>query len=513
MRFRKERKSALRAQCTKALILVILGFCALFFIEALRSGSRVEQIEYLCLLLACCYMCGRFYRLDCSDAPHKRPFTKVQDQEHVKTTDEHDALTNLPNRTRFEIRLRERLNHAKPLGLAVGVLMIHVNCYKTLNGILGYEAGDRLLQMIGKRIAGRCESSEEMFRIGVDDYSIILGEYASPDDMHQRAENLLSGLNLSAMLGEAEYYISLSQGIALYPADGETAEQLARNAELAVYYAKEHGIDVYRYSNFIKTRTLSRLELENDMRKGLERQEFFLEYQPQVHLDSGKMVGLEALVRWAHPKRGLMSPAEFIPIAEDCGFIVQLGEWVLRTACRQNKLWQEEGFEPVSISVNLSMRQFRDFRFVELVADVLTETGMDAKYLELEITESMTIDKKSAFEQLQGLKQLGIFISIDDFGTGYSSLHYLKNLPIDRIKIDRSFLQEVVADGSDAAIISTIAAMAHHLKLKVTAEGVENTDQLEFLKLQNCHEGQGYLFSRPVPAKELKRDFLVKVAV
>lgn len=224
------------------------------------------------------------------------------------------------------------------------------------------------------------------------------------------------------------------------------------------------------------------------------------------------MVGMEALVRWNHPKRGLLPPSEFIPLAEESGLIVPLGEWVLKTACLYNKKWQLEGFEPVCVSVNLSMRQFRQYNLAEHVDAILQEVGLEPRYLELEVTESMTYDIETALDQLHRLKRLGIHISIDDFGTGYSSLYYLKSLPIDRLKIDRAFVKEVMYDGNDAAIVSTITTMAHHLKLKVTAEGVENEEQLEFLKLQRCHEGQGYLFSKPVPAGVLESEFLSRLA-
>ncbi|MNS38763.1 Phytochrome-like protein cph2 [compost metagenome] len=349
--------------------------------------------------------------------------------------------------------------------------------------------------------------------MGEDEFAVIVPGVSNVSGIHDRMDQLLTALESTMVIENSEYHLSVSLGLALFPEDGQTADQLLQNADMAVHNAKEQGIESSRYTPSMQVQVQSRLKLENDLRKGIERQEFFLEFQPQIHLDTGKIVGMEALVRWNHPHRGLISPAEFIPLAEESGLIVPLGDWVLRTACIQNKNWQIQGYEPICISVNLSMRQFRQSHLSEHIGDLLAEIGLDPKYLELEITESMTFDKETAFDQLRRLKELGVHISIDDFGTGYSSLHYLKSLPIDRLKIDRSFVKEVMENNNDAAIVSTITSMAHHLKLKVTAEGVESQEQLEFLKLQRCHEGQGYLFSKPVGAQDIEARFLCREAV
>ncbi|WKL00729.1 EAL domain-containing protein [Paenibacillus amylolyticus] len=284
--------------------------------------------------------------------------------------------------------------------------------------------------------------------------------------------------------------------------------EIIQNADTALHSAKEQGMELNRFAHAMQMKAQERLQLENDLRKALDRGQFYLVYQPQVNLQSGLIVGMEALVRWQHPQRGSVSPAEFIPLAEESGLIVPLGEWVLREACAQNKQWQEAGYRKLCVSVNLSMRQFRHSHLLDNINGILKETGLEPVWLELEITESMTFDKDRSFEQLRKIKEIGVHISIDDFGTGYSSLHYLKDLPIDRLKIDRSFVNEVMEDSNNAAIVSTITSMAHHLQLKVTAEGVENEDQMVFLRNQHCHEAQGYFFSKPIKAAEFEKQFL-----
>lgn len=393
----------------------------------------------------------------------------------------------------------------------IGVAVININRFKAINDSLGYSAGDKLLTEVGERLSDLCSPSEVIYRMGEDEFAIVIHGYGDVEAVEMRAEQLLGSVNPAVMIDKTEYHISLSMGLSIFPEDGDSVDQMIQYADMAVHSAKELGLDFIRYTPAMKLRTQSKVELENDMRKGLDRGEFFLEFQPQVSLDSGNTVGMEALVRWNHPTRGLLSPGEFIPLAEESGLIVPLGEWVLRTACQHNKQWQDEGYEPICVSVNLSMRQFRQYNLADRVDMILKEVGLEACYLELEITETMTFDIDTAFEQLHSLKRLGLYISIDDFGTGYSSLYYLKTLPIDRLKIDRSFVKEVMLDGNDAAIVSTITTMAHHLKLKVTAEGVESKDQLEFLKLQNCHEGQGFLFSKPVPAGVFESQFLTRL--
>ncbi|NGZ75904.1 putative bifunctional diguanylate cyclase/phosphodiesterase [Saccharibacillus alkalitolerans] len=416
-----------------------------------------------------------------------------------------DDLTGLPNRRSLHAKLDSRFD--KAYSGKTALMVLNINRFKTINDSLGYEAGDRLLGIVSEMLQNHMKEPEEVFRTGGDEFAVVLPDSGGEEAM-KRAHALLEEFERPVNVGGMEHYVALSAGIAVYPEDGLAADGLLQSADAAVHLAKEQGAEVKRFSKGMTTIAREKLVLESDLRKGLERGEFYLEYQPKMSIENGAVLGMEALVRWNHPQRGPVSPGEFIPLAEESGLIVPLGEWVLYEACRQNKEWQDKGYAPLCMSVNLSIRQFRQPRLAEQIGHMLERIGLEAKYVELEITESMTVDKDAAFEQLKRFKQLGLHISIDDFGTGYSSLHYLKNMPIDRLKIDRSFVSEVMNGQSDAAIVSTIASMAHHLKLKVTAEGVENEEQLAFLRSQRCHEAQGFLFSRPVPAERFERMFL-----
>ncbi len=505
-RHRKERpKAALTV--IRALLFMMMGFTLIMTGTSVDSGLA-HVIGSWYIVISYYFVLKGVYHLTIDE-----PFRGQQAFEaQMKRMAYHDDLTGLPNLRRMKETLGAMLTSQGKETVRTGVAVINIDRFKAINDSLGYSAGDKLLMEVGERLNGLCLPGEEVFRMGEDEFAVIFSNLKEISDIELRAEQLLVSVDPSVLIDQTEYHISLSMGLSIYPEDGESVDQMIQYADMAVHHAKEHDQVFIRYTEVMKKLTQSRVELENDMRKALDRDEFFLEYQPQFSLLTGKMVGMEALVRWNHPKRGLLPPNEFIPLAEDSGLIVPLGEWVLRTACQHNKKWQLEGYEPVCISVNLSMRQFRQYNLADKVDAILGEVGLEAKYLELEVTESMTFDIDTALNQLQSLKRLGVHISIDDFGTGYSSLNYLKSLPIDRLKIDRSFVKEVMLDGNDAAIVSTITTMAHHLKLKVTAEGVESEEQLEFLKGQNCHEGQGYLFSKPVPARVLEDQFLSRLA-
>lgn len=489
----------------RSLILMMMGHI-LLTLSFSERGSLLHVIGEVYMAFSYYYVLKGIYTLTLEEP--------IQEQQKVKAQMQymayHDELTGLPNIRQLKERLAYFLSTGKR---CIGVAVVNMNRFKAINDSLGYSAGDKVLMEVGERLLEQVAQAEEVYRLGEDEFAIIIPDTVQAADAEMRAQNLLTSVTPSVILDDTEYHISLSMGLSVFPDDGFSVEHLIQYADMAVHHAKENGVEFARYKAAMKLRTQSKVELENDMRKALERGEFFLEFQPQMSLDTGKMVGTEALVRWNHPKRGIISPNEFIPLAEESGLIVPLGEWVLRTACTYNKKWQVEGYEPVCMSVNLSMRQFRQHNLAENVDAILQEVGLEARYLELEVTESMTFDMDTAYEQLHSLKRLGVHISIDDFGTGYSSLNYLKMLPIDRLKIDRSFVKEVMQDDNDAAIVSTITTMAHHLKLKVTAEGVENVEQLEYLKLQNCHEGQGYLFSKPVPAGLFESEFLTPVAI
>ncbi|MEK4509603.1 putative bifunctional diguanylate cyclase/phosphodiesterase [Paenibacillus sp. FSL K6-2524] len=502
---RKERPAAALTVVT-ALVFMMLGHILLTFVDPLGTGLE-HAIGEWCMGISYYFVLKGVYKLTIEDPFQGQLIIEAQ----MKHMAYYDDLTGLPNLRKMRECLGGSLESCGEGSNRIGVAVININRFKAINDSLGYSAGDKLLTEVGERLSDLCSPSEVIYRMGEDEFAIVIHGYGDVEAVEMRAEQLLGSVNPAVMIDKTEYHISLSMGLSIFPEDGDSVDQMIQYADMAVHSAKELGLDFIRYTPAMKLRTQSKVELENDMRKGLDRGEFFLEFQPQVSLDSGNTVGMEALVRWNHPTRGLLSPGEFIPLAEESGLIVPLGEWVLRTACQHNKQWQDEGYEPICVSVNLSMRQFRQYNLADRVDMILKEVGLEACYLELEITETMTFDIDTAFEQLHSLKRLGLYISIDDFGTGYSSLYYLKTLPIDRLKIDRSFVKEVMLDGNDAAIVSTITTMAHHLKLKVTAEGVESKDQLEFLKLQNCHEGQGFLFSKPVPAGVFESQFLTRL--
>lgn len=495
-------RSLARLTLIRALVFMFMGH--LLLILPPEEGYGLAQAAGLCYMFVSYYIVLKSaYRLSV-----EKPVRSGQQVEaQMKQMVYYDDLTGLPNLRQMRESLGESLGMPHT---STGVGVIHIDRFKAINDSLGYGAGDKLLTELGSRLVALCQGGEQVYRMSEAEFAVLLPDMLDIDMLEDRAKQLIHAVDPAVVIDDTEYHITLSMGLSVYPDDGSSVDQMIQYADMAVYQAKELGHDFMRYNATMKQRTQLRVELENDMRKALEREEFFLEFQPQISLDTGRMVGIEALVRWNHPKRGLLPPNEFIPLAEDSGLIVPLGEWVLRMACSYNKQWQLEGYEPICVSVNLSMRQFRQYNLAERVATIIREVGLDPRYLELEVTESMTYDIDTALEQLNALKKLGIHISIDDFGTGYSSLYYLKSLPIDRLKIDRAFVREVMYDGNDAAIVSTIATMAHHLKLKVTAEGVENEEQLEFLKLQKCHEAQGYLFSRPVSAGVLEREFLIR---
>ncbi|MGG1617486.1 putative bifunctional diguanylate cyclase/phosphodiesterase [Paenibacillus sp. NRS-1781] len=422
----------------------------------------------------------------------------------------YDDITGLPNRRRLLQRLEQSLSNPLKPDETAALLILNIDRFKTINDSLGHMAGNYLLYAVGERLEHFCCEGEDVFGMGRDEFAFLLTGYQDIDAMKNRIDDMVKLFEQPFEINGEYYHVMVSIGIALYPVDATQGEKLIQHADTAVHNAKEQGVNFKRYTSVMQMRAQERLQLENDLRRGLENKEFSLVYQPRVHLKSGELTSLEALVRWNHPHRGMVMPGDFIPVAEESGLIMPLGEWVLREACLQNKRWQKAGYQPIPISVNLSMRQFQQKKLVDVIRGILTCTRLEPCYLELEITESMTFDKDRAFEQLKNIKAIGVAISIDDFGTGYSSLHYLKNLPIDRLKIDRSFVNEVLVDSKNAAIVSTIASMAHHLKLKVTAEGVENEGQLQFLQAQDCHEGQGYYFSRPISAESFENLFLRK---
>ncbi|MET0556926.1 MAG: EAL domain-containing protein [Vicinamibacteria bacterium] len=419
----------------------------------------------------------------------------------------HDALTGLPNRVLFQQRFDEALARARRHQQMLAVVLLDLDHFKTINDSLGHAAGDLLLEAVASRLGERVRATDTVARLGGDEFALLLDDTKEPQAAAVVGRALLEALAAPFELAGHQLYVTASLGVSCYPQDGADAESLLKNADTAMYRAKGEGRNNCQFfSQEMNARALETLVLGNSLRLALSRDELFLHYQPQYGLASGRTTGVEALVRWRHPEHGLVPPSRFVPLAEESGLIEPIGEWVLRTACRQMRAWRDAGLPVQRVAVNLSARQFRHPDLLHRVADVLAESGLDAHHLELEVTESMVMEHpEDATGVLGQLKAMGITIAVDDFGTGYSSLSYLKRLPIDILKIDQSFVRGVPQDTDDAAIIRAIIAMAKSLKLRLIAEGIENPDQRAFLEREGCEEGQGYFFSRPAPAEEIER--------
>lgn len=415
-----------------------------------------------------------------------------------------DPITGLPNRHAFNERLAFALARVDRQGGSAGLLLLDLDNFKIVNDTLGHHSGDILLRVVARRLLECLRSGDVLCRIGGDEFAVIL-ETTGPTDGEGVAERILSALTAPFDVDVHEIYVTASVGISRYPEDARDLETLTRNADTAMYQAKGKGKNAFeRFRPELDQRVQKRLSLENSLRKAVERGELMLYYQPQVSLKDGRLVGLEALLRWKHPDVGLISPAEFIPVAEDSGLIVPIGRWVLRTACRQVATWRDAGLGPINVSVNLSVRQTRDPHLLHDILDVLRETGVRPGQLELEITESVLMDNVNVnVDLLTRLRYEGIRLAIDDFGTGYSSMAYLKRFPIDQVKIDRTFVRDIPGNGDDEAITSAIIAMAHNLGLSVVAEGVETAAQLDFLRGAGCDIMQGYYFAEPRPADQV----------
>jgi diguanylate cyclase (GGDEF)-like protein len=417
---------------------------------------------------------------------------------------DHDALTSLANRNLLGDRIMQAMAHARRDGLMLALLFLDLDRFKGVNDSFGHELGDALLLEVSSRLRRVVREGDTVARQGGDEFIILLTGIQRPQDVTAVAFKVFHAFSEPFLIRGHELFITVSIGATLFPDDGDDMQALLRNADTAMYRAKEKNGNAFQfYSREMSVRALERAELERALRRALERKEFELFYQPKVATGSGRIIGAEALIRWHHPELGLVSPTRFIPMAEEIGLIVPIGDWVLHTACAQNKAWQDAGLEAISVSVNLSARQFREDDLVESVADVLNNMGLDAKHLELELTESIVMNSAELFiNKLRALEDLGVQLSIDDFGTGYSSLSYLKRFPLHHLKIDQSFVRDIATDADDAAITSTVISLGHSLNLKVIAEGVETEEQVAFLREHHCDEMQGYYFSRPLPATE-----------
>ena len=417
----------------------------------------------------------------------------------------YDALTELPNRALLQDRLVQALAAARRRKEKVALLFLDLDRFKIINDSLGHSVGDLLLQSVAGRLKGWARHQDTVARLSGDEFLIVLTGTKDMTDAAVAAERLIDTMNTGFVVQGHSLNVTCSIGISVFPDHSLDAETLVKNADAAMYCAKENGRNSFRFFTAdLNAQLAERLTLERSLRQALERKEFFLAYQPQMDVATGRVIGLEALLRWQHPDLGLVPPDKFIRIAENSGLIVPIGEWVLRTACAQVRDWGDEGLLSVSVAVNVSVAQFRQEGFCQLVRKVLDETGLAPHQLELELTESLLLsDPRVMLSGLQELREMGIKLSIDDFGTGYSSLSYLRQFPVNKLKIDRSFIRNVTVNPDDAAITATIISMAKSLHLKVIAEGVETEEQMSFLRAQQCDEIQGYYFSKPLPADEL----------
>jgi diguanylate cyclase (GGDEF)-like protein/PAS domain S-box-containing protein len=420
---------------------------------------------------------------------------------------EHDSLTDLPNRLLLNDRLEQAIAMAARLHDKLAVLFLDLDGFKHINDSLGHPTGDMLLQSVAKRLRDCVRAPDTISRQGGDEFIVLLRTLHTPEDAIVATNRILKAVAVPHSIEHRELHVSASIGVSLYPDDGQDAETLIKNADTAMYQAKESGRHGYKFfMPEMNIRAVERQSIEQDLRSALERNEFTLNYQPKINLKTGEVTGVEALIRWNHPVRGMVPPLQFIPVAEDCGLILPIGAWVLREACTQSRAWTDAGLPPMTMAVNISAAQFRSEGFLEQKFEIMSEVGIDPQFLEVEITESVLMKHTDvAATTLRALRDKGVRVSVDDFGTGYSSLSYLRKFPLDSLKIDQSFVRQITPKPEDAGIVSAIISMGQGLNLRVIAEGVETVEDLAFLKAHNCDEAQGYLFSRPIPASAMVR--------
>ena len=427
-------------------------------------------------------------------------------EEEIRHMAHHDSLTGLPNRRLFADILRVELAQGRRHKSKLAVLFLDLDRFKDINDTLGHEVGDELLKEVARRFRKTIREADTVARIGGDEFNIVIGGIFRTEDIGDFAQKIINSLRKPLMINGNELNITTSIGISVYPDDSEDIEVLRKYADIAMYHAKQSGRNMYQfYNHSINVRSIEHMRLESMLRRSIDADELVIYYQPQINIRSKQIICAEALVRWRHPKHGFLIPGRFLPLAEETGFITEIDDWALKTACRQVRSWVDSGLPPVCVTVNLSSRRFQSPDLVREISSVLAETRVPPGCLDIEVTESLVMsDVDRTASQLKSLQEMGVHISIDDFGTGYSSLNYLKRLPIERLKIDKSFIQDIAADPDDRAIIHAVTAMAHSMKLKVVAEGVETEEQLEFLSKAGCDEMQGFLFSEPLPAEKFR---------
>jgi diguanylate cyclase (GGDEF)-like protein/PAS domain S-box-containing protein len=419
----------------------------------------------------------------------------------------HDLLTGLPNQMLLNDRLRRAVALAERNSKKLAVLFLDLDGFKHINDSLGHPVGDKLLQSIAKRLVDCVRRSDTVSRQGGDEFVVLLSEMKHSKDAAVTARRMLQAVAEAHPISEHDLHVTTSIGVSIYPDDGLDAETLIKNADTAMYQAKANGHQSYQFFKpDMNVRAVERQSIEESMRRALERREFALHYQPKISLRTGQITGAEALLRWTHPIRGAVSPAQFIPVAEDCGFILPIGNWVLREACRQARAWVDAGLAVGTVAVNISAMEFRDENFLEGVFSALKDTGLDPSSLELELTESVLMNRAESTESiLKALRAIGVKVAVDDFGTGYSSLSYLRKFPIDALKIDQSFVHQITTVPDETIIVAAVISMGRSLKLRVIAEGVETQDELAFLQTQQCDEAQGYYFSPPVVPEQFAK--------
>jgi diguanylate cyclase (GGDEF)-like protein/PAS domain S-box-containing protein len=428
-------------------------------------------------------------------------------EQRVHHVAQHDVLTGLPNRSLLQDRLQQAVAYATRSGHPVWVMLIDLDRFKFVNDSMGHKAGDVLLVTVAARLRSSLRDSDTVARLSGDEFVVILSEHQDQKLSPDIVQRVMDSVAQPVILGTKEFMVTCSIGVAVYPSEGTPADSLIEHADIAMYRAKKLGRNNFQfYTPAMNEESQERVRIEGALRTALERNEFVLHYQPQVDLASGRIVGMEALIRWQHPELGMVPPSRFIGVAEETGLIVPIGAWVMRAACAQNKAWQDAGLGRLRVAVNLSARQFGAADLLERIEQALQDSALDPGCLEIELTESLFMsDVTPAVDLLHRMKALGVQLSIDDFGTGYSSLSYLSRFPIDTLKIDRSFVADITHDANDAAIVTSIIALAHNLKLAVIAEGVENVEQLDYLRRHGCDEIQGYYFSRPLPAEQFEQ--------
>jgi diguanylate cyclase (GGDEF)-like protein/PAS domain S-box-containing protein len=431
--------------------------------------------------------------------------------EQIAHSAQHDFLTGLPNRLLLNDRLSQAIALASRHKYQVAVLFLDLDGFKHINDSLGHAVGDKLLQSIANRLTECIRAPDTVSRQGGDEFVVLLSEIEQPKDAALTARRLLEALAKSHSVDRRELHVTASIGVSVYPDDGLDAETLIKSADTAMYQAKENRHQSYQFFKpAMNVRAVERQSIEENLRRALEREEFEVHYQPKVNLLTGVISGAEALIRWNHPVRGLVSPAQFIPVAEDCGLILPIGAWILREACRQAQAWVDAGLPAITMAVNVSAVQFQNENFVQDLFAILSETGLDPTLLELELTESALMKRAGLTASiLQKVRSRGVQVSIDDFGTGYSSLSYLREFPLDSLKIDQSFIRQISANPGETTIVTAMISMGQSLKLRVVAEGVETKEELAFLQAHNCDEAQGFYFSRPVPAQQFALLFSV----